>query len=76
LSGLCLKNMDFSFDKTAFKAQTFKEEQKTKNFQDNTAIERLEISFYLNSVAFGFDINNPPKMDRTFFSMRKLEAGG
>ena len=31
--------------------------------------ERLRAAYYLNSVAFNFDLNNPPKMDKTIFKM-------
>lgn len=68
--------MSYKFDRTAFKAQTFEEEQKTKTFAAATIIERLKISFYLNSIAYNFDINNPPRMDKTVFSMRKNESNG
>lgn len=64
--------MSYKFDRTVFKAQTFEQEQKTKTFSNATFTERLRVSFYLNSIAYGFDINNPPKMDKTFFSMRKI----
>ena len=30
-----------------------------------------EIFSYLNSVSFNYPIDNPPKMDKTVFSMRK-----
>jgi hypothetical protein len=33
--------------------------------QPKTSKERLLAANYLNSVAFQFDLNNPPKMDRT-----------
>ena len=36
-----------------------------------TPEERLKIAFYLNSVAYNFDINNPPRMDKTVFSIEK-----
>jgi len=65
--------MDYRLDRTAFKAQTFEEEQQSKTFAEETYIERLKISFYLNSVAYNFDINNPPRLDKTVFSMRKLD---
>lgn len=65
--------MSYKFDRTAFKAKTFKEEQKTKTFAAESIIERLKVSFYLNSIAYNFDINNPPRMDKTVFSMRKHE---
>ena len=38
--------------------------------QPETLAERLRVAMYLNSVAFNFDINNPPRMDRTVFSCR------
>lgn len=47
-------------------------EERLKEFWSKTTVrERLQATFYLNSVAFNFDINNPPRMDRTVFSMRK-----
>jgi len=39
--------------------------------QPKTGKERLEAANYLNSIAFQYDLKNPPKMDRTAFSMRK-----
>lgn len=65
--------MDFKLDRTAFKAQSHEAEDKSKNFQHLTAKERLEIAFYLNSIAYNFDRNNPPRMDKTFFSTRKRD---
>lgn len=47
------------------------EERLKEYWAKTTPKQRLEVAFYLNSVAFNFDINNPPKMDRTVFSMRK-----
>lgn len=47
------------------------EERLKEYWAKTTPKQRLEAAFYLNSVAFNFDINNPPKMDRTVFSMRK-----
>jgi len=32
--------------------------------------ERLKIHRYLNSLAYCYDIDNPPRMDKTAFSMR------
>jgi hypothetical protein len=60
-------------DRTVFWAGKFEdnEERIKKELQGQTARERLEAAFYLNSVAYNYDINNPPKMDRTVFSMRK-----
>lgn len=63
--------MDFKLDRTAFSAHSHKEEEKSKAYKNKSHRERLEIAFYLNSIAYNFDMNNPPKMDRTASSTRK-----
>lgn len=58
----------FKLDRSAFKAQTVEEASnhadyyKSKSWQ-----ERLKIAAYLNSIAFNYPLDNPPKMDRTKF---------
>ena len=43
-----------------------------RNFWASQTMEaRLRAAFYLNSVAYNFDINFPPKMDKTIFKARK-----
>jgi hypothetical protein len=63
----------FKLDRTAFKMQTV--EDATKNqalyYKSLTWQERLVIANYLNSVAYNYPENAPPKMDKSFFSMRK-----
>jgi hypothetical protein len=65
----------FKLDRTAFKAHTIKEaanhasEYKKLSWQD-----RLKVASYLNSVAFNFDMNNPPLLDRTKFSARSTSS--
>jgi hypothetical protein len=55
----------FKLDRTASKAHTRKEAvnhasvYKKLSWQD-----RLEVASYLNSVAFNFDMNNPPVLER------------
>ncbi|MEO6281941.1 MAG: hypothetical protein ABIN80_20130 [Dyadobacter sp.] len=63
---------EFKLDRTAFHAGTHQETERyySRN-QPKTAKERLLAANYLNSVAFQFDVNNPLKMDRTAFAMRK-----
>ena len=62
----------FRLDRTKFKMQTFKEaSHQLKYWKSKTIEERLRAAYYLISVAYNFDINNPPKLDRTAFSMRK-----
>lgn len=60
------------FDRTAFKRQTLKEASNNLEFwKKQSYAKRLESANYLNSVAYNFDINNPPKMDKPFFKIRK-----
>lgn len=63
----------FKLDRTAFKAQT---QQEASNhaaiYKKLSWQERLRIAGYLNSVAYNYDINNPPRMDRTKFSVKSI----
>lgn len=59
-------------DKTAF--SMFKKENEPTDFeywQSKTIAERLRAAAYLNSIAYNYDINNPPRMDKTIFSIEK-----
>jgi hypothetical protein len=40
-------------------------------WKTKSAEERLAAAMYLNSVAYNFDINHPPRIDRTVFRTRK-----
>ena len=64
--------MSFSrLDRTAFKAQTAQEASDHATYYKNlTWQERLRIANYLNSVAYNYPENEPPKMDKAVFSMR------
>jgi hypothetical protein len=65
---------EFRLDRSAFKAQSIKEAAvHSTHYKKLTWQERLRIADYLNSVAFDYDINCPPRMDRTKFSTRCLK---
>ena len=62
----------YRLDKTAFNARSH--EDTSSDFQywtSKTLGERLRAAAYLNSVAFNYDFNNPPRMDKTVFKCRK-----
>ena len=63
----------FKLDRTAFRGQT---RQEAANHADHykklTWQERLRITAYLNSVCYNFDMNNPPRMDKSRFSTKSL----
>jgi hypothetical protein len=55
-------------DRTAFKAQTAAEASNDAAYYKKlTWQERLRIANYLNSVAYNYPENDPPKLDRTYF---------
>jgi len=66
-------NNKFKLDRSVFKAMTVKEaDDQQRDYSKKTIEERLEIAYYLTSIAYNFDINNPPRMDKTIFSAEKL----
>jgi hypothetical protein len=62
----------FQLDKTAFKKQSFQQSDNTRGYWLSKSVEeRFQAALYLQSVVYGFDLNNPPSMDKTVFSSRK-----
>ena len=47
------------------------EQNQNAYWKDKTPVERLRAAYYLISVAYDFDPENPPPVDRTKFSCRK-----
>ncbi|MEM6963317.1 MAG: hypothetical protein AAF573_01040 [Bacteroidota bacterium] len=67
-----MENKPYRLDRTKFKMQSFREaDMQHAYWQNKSPTERLQAAFYLISVAYDFDINHPPKMDRNVFGMRK-----
>ncbi len=61
----------YKLDRSAFKVGTVAEaDNHASYYKTLSCLERLKITFYLNSVAYNFPINNPPKMDKSIFSAR------
>ncbi len=56
----------YRLDRTAFKAQTFKEAEASQvaYYKTLTWQERLRVAMYLNSVAYNFSLDNPPRLDK------------
>lgn len=64
--------MEYKLDRSAFSMGSSNvQEPAIAYWKNKTHEERLRAAFYLNSVAYNFNLSNPPKLDRTFFSMRK-----
>ena len=63
--------MPFHLDRTVFHAGIHEEtDAYYRRTQPATMAKRLRAAVYLNSVAFNFDVNNPPRLDRAAFSCR------
>jgi hypothetical protein len=62
----------FRLDRTAFKAQTVEEATSNQAAYYKTLSwqERLKIANYLNSVAYNYPENEPPRLDKTVFKAR------
>ncbi len=64
--------MVYKLDRDAFKMGLLSAQEPAVTYwKTKTPEERLASVFYLNSVAFNFDVSNPPRLDRICFSMRK-----
>ena len=62
----------YKLDRNSFKILSFEEaDDNARNYKNDSFQERLIAALYLTSIAYQFDINNPPKIDRTVFSMKK-----
>ena len=65
----------YSLDRTFGQAMTAKEADDYQNDYSGYAFEsRLSIAYYLTSVAYNFDRNNPPHLDKarqSYFRCRK-----
>jgi hypothetical protein len=64
----------FTLNRTKGKGQSHDEAaDQSAYWKSKTADERFAAVMYLNSIAYNFDVNNPPRMDKTVFSTRKHE---
>ena len=64
--------MTFRLDRTAFHAGTHEQtERYHASYQPVTYTERLRAAAYLNSIAFRYDPDQPPRLDRTAFTARR-----
>lgn len=67
----------YKLDRTAFKAQTLEEAaDHTDYYHKMSWKERLRVSAYLNSIAFNYPQNLPPRMDKTRFEVKSRNNNG
>ena len=61
----------FRLDKSAHKVYNLQQQQKeSANYSDFSIEEKFKVFVYLQSIAYNFKIENPPKMDKTIHSTR------
>ena len=69
--------LNFKMDRTAFKPQTIKDAANHSDYYKKMSWQqRLSVTTFLNSIAFHYDLNNPPKMNRNLFSVKSLRSNG
>lgn len=62
----------FRLDRNSFKIQTHEESSNMRSYWlSKSPEERFEAAWYLICIAYNIDLKNPPRLDRTVFSMRK-----
>ena len=67
-----LKMQPERLDRTTFKHHTLDEAAYNREYWlKHSYEERLKAAKFLNSMAYNFDINNPPRMDKTYFKIRE-----
>ena len=67
-----MKQNNYQLDRMKFKMQSFQEADMQHDYWMTKSVEeRMRAAYYLISVAFDFDINNPPRLDKNIFSTRK-----
>jgi hypothetical protein len=61
----------YRLDRSAFKAQTAAEASNHASYYKKLSWqERLRVANYLNSIAYNYPENTPPRLDRTAFKVR------
>ncbi|WP_194972872.1 hypothetical protein [Aquiflexum lacus] len=66
--------MEFKLDRNTFKASNASEKiHYGKIYKHGSTAELLEIAAYLNSLAYGYSLDNPPRIDKTVFHVRARE---
>jgi hypothetical protein len=61
----------YRLDRNVFKMVSFEESDNyMRDYISHTWQERLSVSLYLTSLAYQFDADHPPPLDRSYFQMK------
>lgn len=70
-----MEKKKYRLDKSAFRLQSFEEASNNKDYWlSKSPSERWQAAWYLICSAYNLDPDNPPRLDRSVFSMRKNKA--
>ena len=68
----CYMSKQYKLDKTAFKGMKAEEAKNDQyHWSSKSLSERLQASYYLNSIAYDFDRDHPPVMNKSVFELIK-----
>ena len=63
-------------DKSVGRGMTLNEaDEEMRDYRSYTWKERLEISYFLISIAYNFPVDQPPRMDKTLFIAQSQRNG-
>jgi len=66
--------MEKRLDKAFFKKQSLEEADNIRSYWLSKSMdERLEAGYHLSLRAYGYDPENPPKMDKNYYVKRKRD---
>jgi len=69
--------LELKLDRSSFKAQSAESASDHADYYRNLDWKkRLEVANYLNSIAYQYSLNSPPKMDKLKFSARSIQQHG
>lgn len=64
---------DYRLDRNSFKAQSAADASKHASYYKKLSWqERLRIAAYLNSIAYNYPLNKPPRLDKSKFHAKSL----
>lgn len=65
-------NPYYKLDRSVFHRMTAEEADiYQRDYSQESVEERMRVALYLISIAYDFDLNNPPRIDKTVFSASK-----
>lgn len=69
------KAKKYRLDKTSFQLMNVEEaDHSMRYYKEISWKERLSISYFLTGMAYSFDLDNPPRLNKAIFNIKKKDA--